>query len=681
MSQVVISPEGGTNITIVTQAPRPITIQRPGVQGATGAQGVQGDAGWSPVLANVEDGERRVQQIADWTGGEGTPPEAGSYIGPSGLVTDIGDATDIRGAPGVGDMLASVYDPQAIEADAFDRANHTGTQTLATISDAGTMAAEAAADYTKTADMAAVATTGAYADLTGAPSLATVATSGAYSDLTGAPSLATVATTGTYNDLTGKPTLGGAAALNVGTTAGTVAAGDHTHSGATTSAAGFMSAADKTKLDGVGAGARVVSIVNGAGIEVDNTDPSNPIISVGGEANQPLVIVCTGQSNCDIFRSYSYTPAPNVQVWNWRGIYNVPPQGDTDVGTGFIPLENNVISWGRSLANEVGLANPDREVLLVNVGWSGMDISHWLSGTSYPDVYHALKINVEAALAARGLTKADLFAIWQGESDALNANGVWSGQFELVMQRLRAETWFPYSTPVIISGFSPYDAPAGVPTAIQRFEDQLRFAALNDPELRTYVSYVHTPTTFWEAGDSYRHANAEGYRQCGIICHRAFLSGANAGKNAGHRAVVTKRELESRVSTTVAANDRELFAWLLPDRTYRIRFDIIGFSGGGGITWGINGPTANAIIREYRQVMVALSSSAAESNVFAAAAYPSGVALAGSGYFRIQCEILLRDCDANAVLQFAWAQNSSNASGTFVNEGSRIEIEEVPRVV
>lgn len=34
-----------------------------------------------------------------------------------------------------------------------------------------------------------------------------------------------------YNDLTNKPTLGDAAALNVGTTAGTVAAGDHTHAG------------------------------------------------------------------------------------------------------------------------------------------------------------------------------------------------------------------------------------------------------------------------------------------------------------------------------------------------------------------------------------------------------------------------------------------------------------------
>lgn len=51
--------------------------------------------------------------------------------------------------------------------------------------------------------------------------------------------------------------LGAAALLGVGTTAGTVAAGNHTHSDATTGAAGFMSSTDKTKLDGIAAGAEV----------------------------------------------------------------------------------------------------------------------------------------------------------------------------------------------------------------------------------------------------------------------------------------------------------------------------------------------------------------------------------------------------------------------------------------
>jgi hypothetical protein len=36
---------------------------------------------------------------------------------------------------GGGDMLSSVYDPQSIGADAFDRANHTGTQAIGTVTD------------------------------------------------------------------------------------------------------------------------------------------------------------------------------------------------------------------------------------------------------------------------------------------------------------------------------------------------------------------------------------------------------------------------------------------------------------------------------------------------------------------------------------------------------------------
>ena len=51
------------------------------------------------------------------------------------------------------------------------------------------------------------------------------------------------------NQVTG---LGGAAEKDLGTGGSDVAAGNHTHAAATTSAAGFMSTADKTKLDGLG---------------------------------------------------------------------------------------------------------------------------------------------------------------------------------------------------------------------------------------------------------------------------------------------------------------------------------------------------------------------------------------------------------------------------------------------
>ncbi|MBD3844273.1 hypothetical protein IED13_01085 [Bosea sp. SSUT16] len=64
-------------------------------------RGDQGYKGWAPILAVVTDSARRVLQISDWAGGEGTKPAAGSYIGATGLVPDIASAVDIRGPQGV----------------------------------------------------------------------------------------------------------------------------------------------------------------------------------------------------------------------------------------------------------------------------------------------------------------------------------------------------------------------------------------------------------------------------------------------------------------------------------------------------------------------------------------------------------------------------------------------------
>lgn len=62
--------------------------------------GTDGLNGWTPVLAIVTDGQRRVQQVVDWAGGEGTKPTTGQYVGASGLVANIAQGVDIRGAQG-----------------------------------------------------------------------------------------------------------------------------------------------------------------------------------------------------------------------------------------------------------------------------------------------------------------------------------------------------------------------------------------------------------------------------------------------------------------------------------------------------------------------------------------------------------------------------------------------------
>ncbi|MCC7375779.1 MAG: hypothetical protein IT581_14065 [Verrucomicrobiales bacterium] len=102
---------------------------------ATDLRGTSGGGGWAPIMASVVDGDRVVQQIVDWVGGIGTKPAVGKFIGPSGLVTAIADATDIRGqmgpaGEGAGNMDVATYDPDAdgkvAAADAADVVPWTG---------------------------------------------------------------------------------------------------------------------------------------------------------------------------------------------------------------------------------------------------------------------------------------------------------------------------------------------------------------------------------------------------------------------------------------------------------------------------------------------------------------------------------------------------------------------------
>lgn len=91
-----------------------------------GEDGADGDDGWSPILAIVVDLDRRVLQVTDWAGGTGTKPATGDYIGPTGLVSDIAQAVDIRGpqgplSGGLEDLNdVTITDPQQGETIAYD---------------------------------------------------------------------------------------------------------------------------------------------------------------------------------------------------------------------------------------------------------------------------------------------------------------------------------------------------------------------------------------------------------------------------------------------------------------------------------------------------------------------------------------------------------------------------------
>lgn len=72
-----------------------------GANGINGTNGTNGTNGWSPVFGLVSDGLRRVLQVIDWTGGTGTKPATGLYVGPLGLTPNIGEGVDLRGIQGI----------------------------------------------------------------------------------------------------------------------------------------------------------------------------------------------------------------------------------------------------------------------------------------------------------------------------------------------------------------------------------------------------------------------------------------------------------------------------------------------------------------------------------------------------------------------------------------------------
>lgn len=87
----------GTTLTITSAS----GTSSSDLKGTNGENGTNGGDGWTPTLAVVSDGDRRVQQVVGWFGGDGDVPEIGQYLSNSGFVSDISQATDIRGSQGV----------------------------------------------------------------------------------------------------------------------------------------------------------------------------------------------------------------------------------------------------------------------------------------------------------------------------------------------------------------------------------------------------------------------------------------------------------------------------------------------------------------------------------------------------------------------------------------------------
>jgi hypothetical protein len=159
------------------------------------------------------------------------------------------------------DTVSTGATANATDADLRDRATHTGTQSVATITGLATVATSGSATDLTTGTLPAGRLPAHTGDVTSplGSSVNTIAADAVTNTkLANMPSLTIKGNnTGSVGDpldlsVTQVRTLlglGAAALLNTGTSAGTVATGDHTHALATVSSSGFMSATDKTTLN------------------------------------------------------------------------------------------------------------------------------------------------------------------------------------------------------------------------------------------------------------------------------------------------------------------------------------------------------------------------------------------------------------------------------------------------
>ncbi|OIN61189.1 hypothetical protein [Arsenicibacter rosenii] len=108
---------------------------------ATDIRGFQGQKGWSAVFSGILSGVKVVRQLLDWIGGEGPkPPILGPgnvpyYESPTGLTTNINNATDYRGPQGYQGWAAvhgSVPNGQNIVLQLLDWTGGEGTKPAVT---------------------------------------------------------------------------------------------------------------------------------------------------------------------------------------------------------------------------------------------------------------------------------------------------------------------------------------------------------------------------------------------------------------------------------------------------------------------------------------------------------------------------------------------------------------------
>jgi Carbohydrate esterase, sialic acid-specific acetylesterase len=227
---------------------------------------------------------------------------------------------------------------------------------------------------------------------------------------------------------------------------------------------------------------------------------------------EPIIILATGQSNFTRTPAFTWTPADNCFVWNWDGV-------DGHLGTAFVAVDSTVMNVARKFASDVAKVNATRSVYLINISFSGQDISHWQTGASAPDVFQNILNNITPALAAIGRTEIDALIWWQGETQTSNPDN-YVADWQAVHSRFTGQSWFPRATPVILFGLSPTTISGTVRSDVTN--SYLQTIVRSDLDMRMFVYPGTFGASSWE--DTV-HMTAEGYNRAGKMAANEFVYG------------------------------------------------------------------------------------------------------------------------------------------------------------
>lgn len=214
------------------------------------------------------------------------------------------------------------------------------------------------------------------------------ATSHAHGNITNAGAIGTTASLPIITGASGVLQAGA-----FGTTAGTFASGDHSHSTATTTVAGFMSATDKTKLDGVATGATAYTHPTGDGnlhVPATGTTNNGNFLKAGNTAGS---LSWSGLSLADIAQSSAMLD--QVPTWN---------------GTSWVPRTNSATGGGGSGASfaDIQIFGPS-----ANLGLTYNGIFLAQDGTTNGKPYYYRLV----ATGTGGATQSTIYEVfWTGSN-------------------------------------------------------------------------------------------------------------------------------------------------------------------------------------------------------------------------------------------------------------------------